>query len=225
MNGLGKLVVGVAFSGLLLGGCVSKVTEKEQFSGYLSNYAGLQETTSPSGQPTLRWVAPGFKPGNYSTVVFKQLDIYPAPSPNDRVNLKTIEQLRSYMSSDAKSTLSQRYRVVSSLQQAPAGQPTLILNAAITGVSAANEGMQWYEVLPVTAVVGAATAAAGHRDQNTILYVEANLVDAATGQPQVKVVRKIFGKNLSNASQAVTADDFKVALKTLNSDLAAFLAK
>jgi Protein of unknown function (DUF3313) len=225
MNGLGKLVVGVAFSGLLLGGCVSKVTEKDQFSGYLTNYDGLTETTSASGEPVLRWVAPGFKPGNYSTVVFKQLDLYPAPGPNDRVNMKTIEQLQSYMSSNAKSVLSQRFRVVSSQQQAPAGQPTLIMHAAITGVSAANEGMHWYEVVPVAAVVGAASAASGHRDQNTILYVEADMVDAATGQPQVKVVRKIFGKNLSNSSQSITADDFKAALKTLNSDMAVFINK
>ncbi|MDB6145880.1 MAG: hypothetical protein JWP80_4924 [Pseudomonas sp.] len=225
MNGLGKLVVGVAFSGLLLGGCVSKVTEKAQFSGYLTNYDGLQETKSPSGQDTLRWIAPGFQAGNYTTVVFKQLDLYPAPSPTDRVNMKTLEQLQSYMTSNAKSVLSQRYRVVSSMQQAPAGQPTLIMHAAITGVSAANEGMHWYEVVPVAAVVGAATAATGHRDQNTILYLEADFIDAATGMPQVKVVRKIFGKNLSNDKQAITTEDFKAALATLNSDMSVMLNK
>lgn len=224
MNGLGKLVVGVAFSGLLLGGCVSKVTEKEQFSGYLTNYDGLQETKSPSGQDTLRWIAPGFQAGNYSTVVFNKLDLYPAPSPNDRVNMQTLDQLQSYMTSNAKSVLSQRFRVVSSLQQA-AGQPTLIMHAAITGVSAANEGMHWYEVVPVAAVVGAATAATGHRDQNTILYLEADFVDAATGMPQVKVVRKIFGKNLSNDKQSITAEDFKAALATLNSDMSVMLSK
>lgn len=224
MNGLSKWVVGVALGGLLLGGCTSKVTEKDQYSGYLGNYDGLAETTSASGEPVLRWVASDFKPGNYSTVVFKQLDVYPTPSPNDKANAKTIEQLQAYMSSDAKATLSQRYKVVSSQQQAP-GSGTLILHAAITGVSSATEGMQWYEVLPITAVVGAASAASGHRDQNTFLYVEANLVDASTGQTKVKVVRKMFGKNLDNSSQTVTANDFKVALKTLNSDLSAFINK
>ena len=72
-----KLLVGIALSSLLLGGCVSKVTEKEQFSGFLPNYDGLQETTSSSGKEVLRWVAPDFKPGAYSTVVFNELELYP----------------------------------------------------------------------------------------------------------------------------------------------------
>jgi hypothetical protein len=223
MNVLGKWVAGAVVSSFVLGGCVSEVTEQEKFSGYLTSYSGLQQTKSASGQETLRWVAPGFQPGNYNNVVFKQLDLYPTPSPTDRVNMKTINELQAYMTSNAKSALSQRYRVVSSLQQAPAGEPTLIMHAAITGVSASNEGMHWYEIIPISAVVGATMAATGHRDQNTELYIEADLVDAQTGMPQVKVVRKIFGKTLSNSSQTITTEDFKAAINALTSDMSAFL--
>ena len=48
---------------------------------------------------------------------------------------------------------------------------TLILRAAITGVNAENEGMKWYEVVPVAAVVGGVTAITGHRDQDTTLFI------------------------------------------------------
>ena len=73
MNFSHKWITGAALSSLLLTGCVSKVTEQEQYSGFLKSYDGLQETTSPSGVEVLRWVAPGFKPADYSTVVFQGL--------------------------------------------------------------------------------------------------------------------------------------------------------
>ena len=91
MNQSHKWMVGVALGGLLLTGCVSKVTEKEQYSGFLPNYDGLQEVTTPSGQKAMRWIAPGFQASAYDTVVFKQLDLYPAPKPTERVNLQTLQ--------------------------------------------------------------------------------------------------------------------------------------
>lgn len=95
--------------------------------------------------------------------------------------------------------------------------------AAITGVSASDKGMQWYEVVPVAAVIGGVSAATGHRDQNSVLYIEAFLVDATTGRTEVKVVRKVFGEMLNNSSQKVTAADFNNAIKGLASDMNAFL--
>lgn len=88
-----KLLVGVALSSLLLTGCVSKVTEQSQYSGFLPHYDGLQEVTTPSGQKAMRWVAPGFTPAAYSTLVFNQLELYPAPKPDERVNLQTLQNL------------------------------------------------------------------------------------------------------------------------------------
>lgn len=218
-----KWMLGVALSGLLLGGCVSKVTEKEQYSGFLPNYGGLQETTSPSGVKVLRWQAPGFKPSDYSTLVFERLDLYPAPKPNERIDLKTLQELQTYTSTSAKQALSQNYRVVSNIEEVRGAERALILRAAITGVSASNEGMKWYEVVPVAAVIGATQAATGHRDQNTELYIEADLVDSATGMPVAKAVRKVFGEHLKNASQPITANDFKAAIKGMTSDMQSLL--
>ena len=223
MNISKQWLAGVALSALMLGGCVSKVTEEGQHSGFLRSYDGLQQTTSASGKPVMRWVADGFNPEAYDTVVFNQLELYPAPQPNERVNLQTLRELQSLTSSSVRSALQQKYRVVSSAAAAPAGSRTLVMRAAITGVSASNQGMRWYEVLPVTAAAGAVSFAAGYRDQNTELYVEAYLVDATTGQPVVKVVRKVFGATLANNTQVVTANDFKLAIKDLAADVNAFM--
>lgn len=218
-----KLFISVAVSGLLLGGCTSTITSKEQFSGFLPNYNNLQETTSPSGHKVLRWVAPGFSPDAYDTVMIKGLELYPEPKPNERVSQQTLQELQAFASSRAKSVLAQKYQVVSSLEAVPAGSRTLIMRAAITGVSASNEGMRWYEVVPVAAVLGATQAATGHRSQDTELFIEADFIDAATGLPVVKVVRKVLGETLKNSSQPVTANNFKAAITGLTNDLQAFI--
>ena len=216
---LAGLTVGI----VLLAGCVSKVTDKEQYSGYLDRYDVLKPAVSASGAPTLRWVSPRFNRGAYDTVVFDSLALYPAPKATDRVNMQTLEQLRTNASRAAGAALSKRYRIISSTQAIPQGSHALIMHAAITGVSASNEGMKWYEVIPVAAVVGSVSAATGHRDQNTELYVEAILIDASTNEPVARVVRKVFGKQLSNASAQISASDFDQAINDLAADLAAFL--
>ncbi|WP_152223400.1 DUF3313 domain-containing protein [Pseudomonas sp. SCB32] len=225
MSRFDKTLLCAIFSSVLITGCVSQVTEKEQYSGFLPNYSGLQEATSPSGHPVMRWVSPDFKPRSYSTVVFDKLVLYPAPKPNERVNQKTLQDLQNYASSTAKQTIALQYKVVPTRQAVPAGQRAMQVKAAITGVSASNEGMKWYEVVPIAAIVGATSAATGHRDQNTELYVEASITDVATGKPMVYVVRKIFGKTLENDKEAITADDFKQAIKEVNSDLSIMLSK
>ena len=97
------------------------------------------------------------------------------------------------------------------------------MHVAITGVSASNEGMKWYEIVPVAAVVGGVSAATGHRDQNTELYLEADFIDAQSGLPVVKVVRKVFGETLENDSQEITANDFKAAINGVANDMNALI--
>ena len=223
MNLSRNLLVGAALAGLMLSGCTSKVTEKDQYSGYLSNYNNLEEVTTTSGEKAMRWISPSWNPNAYDTVAFNKLELYPAPKPDERVNRQTLDELQSYMTSKAKGVLGQKYRVVSTVSAAPAGSKPLILRAAITGVSASNEGMKWYEVVPIAAVVGATQAATGHRDQDTNLFIEAEFIDARTNQTVAKVVRKVFGSQLSNESQKITTQDFKAAIDKLNADLWAFI--
>ncbi|MHC8366973.1 DUF3313 domain-containing protein [Pseudomonas sp. ZT5P21] len=218
-----KLFIGTALASLLLGGCTSKVTEREQYSGFLSNYNNLQQVTTTSGETAMRWVSPSWNPDAYNTVVFNKLELYPAPKPNERVNRQTLDDLQSYMTSKTKSVLGLKYRIVPGTNAAPAGSKALIMRAAITGVTAENEGMKWYEVVPVAAVVGTVSAVSGHRDQETTLFIEAELIDARSNQTVAKVVRKVFGATKENASEKITSKDFKVAIDKLTQDLQAFI--
>ncbi|MFJ3368243.1 DUF3313 domain-containing protein [Pseudomonas sp. NPDC086251] len=215
--------VGAALSSLLLAGCTSKVTERDQFSGFLTNYDDLQQVKSASGHPALRWVSPDFKPSGYDTVVFDRLQIFLAIKPTERVNLQTLQQIQSFSSDSVKEVLKQTYRVVPTAQSVPSGAKAMVMRTAMTGVAATNEGMRWYEVVPIAAVVGATEAVTGYRDQNTELYVEVEFIDLATGKPLAKVVRKVFGTPLKNNTQQVSVDDFKAAISETVRDLKTFL--
>ena len=68
----------------------------------------------------------------------------------------------------------------------PAEQ-TLILRAAITGVSTHVKPLKPYEVLPIGLAAATLMTVAGKRDQTTELFVEAELFDANTGQPVLQV--------------------------------------
>ncbi len=109
MNLSRKMLVGVALTGLLLGGCTSKVTETTQYSGFLSDYNNLQEVSTPSGGTAMRWVSPSWNANAYDTVAFNKLQLYPAPQPNERVNQQTLDDLQNYMTTKAKGVLGQKY--------------------------------------------------------------------------------------------------------------------
>ena len=213
-------VTGLLFSALLLGGCASKVTEPEQYSGFLADYSRLQPATSPTGQPVLRWMAPGLNLDSYKHVVVQSIGFHPAPSPSEQIGAPALAQLQAYTSEQIKAAFGRRFQVHEAGAQP--GPQTLILRAAITGVDTKAEGLKPYEVIPIALVVAATTSASGARDRTTELFVEAELIDASTGQPVLQVVRKGYGKELENKEEQVTLATLKGVIDGIVRDIDKF---
>ena len=209
----------LAVSALLLSGCTSHVTEKQQYSGFLSDYSQLQPTESASGQPTLRWISPDYKSSQYKDVLYTPLVYYPAAHPTARVSQQTLDQVLSYTDIQLKGAIATRRPLTN--QATP---HTLKVWAAITAVSAENEGVQFYEVVPVAAVVATTMAASGHRTQNSELFLEIEASDAVTGKPLIRVVRKAFGKTVSNSNTPITFEDLKPGINIMVRDTVSFNA-
>lgn len=81
---------------LALAGCSSKVAAPEQYSGFLKDYSGLQQTTSATGKPTLRWVDPSYNEANYDSILWTPITYYPAPKPTTQIGQKTLDELLNY---------------------------------------------------------------------------------------------------------------------------------
>ncbi len=66
---------------LALAGCSSKVAAPEQYSGFLKDYSGLQQTTSATGKPTLRWVDPSYNEANYDSILWTPITLIQRQNP------------------------------------------------------------------------------------------------------------------------------------------------
>lgn len=219
MNPIRTLLPVVLAVGVALGGCTSKTVSQDQYSGFLSSYEGLEPTRSASGVPVMRWVDPGFDLSRYDSLVLQPLGFYPQPKPDARIDQATLDAVLARANQQMAAALAQRLPLVRPEQ---AGPRTLVFRGAITGVAAANQGLRPYEVLPIALVLGGAMAATGERDQNTELYLEGELVENTTGKSVLRVVRKGFGKTLSNDRQKVTAADLAPVVDQLTRDALQF---
>lgn len=212
------IAAAVLAAGMLLAGCSSKVADTTQYSGFLQDYSKLQKVTTPSGHEVLRWISPDFKESNYRGIYIAPLVFFPPAKPNARVSQQTLDQVREYTSTTLRNAVAQR----TTLLPSPAGKRVLIAKVAITAVTAQNEDVQFYEVLPVTAVIATSMAASGHRTQDTALFMEIQLVDQDTGKTVLAVVRKSLGKTVSNANAPITLADVKKAIDDMVTDIVNF---
>lgn len=207
-----------ALSGLLmLAGCASKVAEPNQYSGFLKDYSGLQQTTSASGKPTLRWVDPAYDESKYDSIIWTPITYYPTPKPTTQVGQRALDDILAYTNTKMKTAIGQRKPIVTT-----PGQHSLIFRGAITGVSSQKEGLQFYEVVPVALVIAGTQMASGHRTMDTHLFFEGELIDAQTNKPVIKVVRMGEGKELNNENSPMTLATLKQVVDDMATDATMF---
>jgi hypothetical protein len=207
--------------GIFMAGCASKVTTSAQFSGFLGDYSKLKETESASGQKVLRWISPDFNIKEYTGVYYTPLIYFPGPTPSARVSQKTLDQILAYANKRLKEAVSKQLPLVHS----PKRRNTLVVRAAITAVAAEDRDLEVYEMIPIGAVIAGTMAATGNRAQNTALYLEVQVIDSNTGKPVIVVVRKAYGKEISNSNAPITADEVKSTIDNLVYDIINFRAK
>ena len=203
----------------LAAGCTSHVADTKQYSGFLGDYSQLTMAESASGKPTMRWISPDYRGANYPNVVYTPIVYYPAAHPTQRISQQTLDQIRQYADQKLKDGISVHKNLVTQK-----GPNTMVVRAAITAVAGENEGVQFYEVIPVGAVIAGTMAATGHRTQNSALFLEVEAVDAQTGKPLIKVVRKAFGRQLSNSETPITLNDVRPAIDEMVRDAVSFSA-
>ncbi|MBO1540252.1 DUF3313 domain-containing protein [Pseudomonas sp. OA65] len=204
----------VCIASLALAGCSSKVTQPDEYSGFLGDYSRLKEEKSPSGAVVMRWIDPKIDPGKYTHLYIEPTQLYPKPQPTVKIPQATLAGITAYYDQALKREAEKSLP----LATAP-GPGVLVVRAAITAVSSKTEGLKPYEVIPIALVAAAVSTASGIRDQETTLGTEAVFLDGGTHAVVAQVVRKGTGKPLSNESQVMKADDVKGVIDGWASDL------
>jgi hypothetical protein len=211
---LASMIGTVCIASLALMGCASKVTQPNEYSGFLGDYSRLKEEKSPSGAEVMRWVDPKIDLAKYSRVYIEPTQLYPKPQPTVKIPAATLAGITSYYDQALKREAGKSLPLATS-----PGPGVLVVRAAITAVSSKTEGLKPYEVIPIALVAAAVSTASGIRDQETTLGTEAVFLDGGNNAVIAQVVRKGTGKPLSNDSQVMEPDDFKSVIDGWASDL------
>ncbi|MBD9460083.1 DUF3313 domain-containing protein [Pseudomonas sp. PDM05] len=199
---------------IAMAGCASKITQPDEYSGFLSDYSQLKEAKSPSGADVMRWVDPKLDLSRYHAVFIEPTQFYPKPQATAKIPDSTLNGINAYYNQALKRELEKSLP----LAKAP-GPGVVVVRAAITAVSSKTEALKPYEYIPVALAVAAVSTGAGIRDQETTLGTEAQFLDGASGKVLAQVVRKGTGKPLANDAQVMKADDVKSVIDGWASDL------
>ncbi|AZF21647.1 DUF3313 domain-containing protein [Pseudomonas sp. R3-52-08] len=197
-----------------MAGCASKVTQPDEYSGFLSDYSRLKEAKSPSGAEVMRWVDPTLDLNRYSAVYIEPTQFYPKPQATPRIPDSTLRGINDYYNQALKRELARSMP----LANGP-GPGVIVVRAAITAVSSKTEGLKPYEFIPVAFVAAAVSTGTGIRDQQTTLGTEAQFLDGANAKVIAQVVRKGTGKPLANDTQVMKAGDVKSVIDGWATDL------
>ncbi|NVZ55914.1 DUF3313 domain-containing protein [Pseudomonas edaphica] len=209
-----RLMISTLCVAIAMVGCASKVTQPDEYSGFLSDYSLLKEAKSPSGAEVMRWVDPELSLNNFTAVFIEPTQFYPKPQATAKIPDSTLNGINTYYNQALKRELAKSLP----LANAP-GPGVIVVRAAITAVSSKTESLKPYEYVPVALVAAAVSAGTGIRDQETTLGTEAQFLDGGSGKVIAQVVRKGTGKPLSNDSQVMKADDVKSVIDGWASDL------
>lgn len=211
--------IGTALLGTsLLSGCMTTKPDASQYSGWMKDYSNLSEFRTPTGATAMRWISPELKQGQYQAIMIDPVSYYPQPQPGPQVPLKTLNSIPDYLEQQVRKEVGAVLPVV----QKP-GPGVLRFRAAITAVETPTESFQAYEVIPVALIFAGVSTAAGTRDHNTIVYLEAVMTDAQSGKLLGKVVRKGIGETLDSKKDQLTVTDTKPALDGWAKDAAVFV--
>ncbi|AZF53338.1 putative lipoprotein [Pseudomonas sp. R4-34-07] len=208
------MVSALCIASIGMAGCASKVTQPDEYSGFLSDYSRLKEAKSPSGAEVMRWVDPTLDLNRYSAVYIEPTQFYPKPQATPRIPDSTLRGINNYYNQALKRELARSMP----LANGP-GPGVIVVRAAITAVSSKTEGLKPYEFIPVAFVAAAVSTGTGIRDQETTLGTEAQFLDGANGKVIAQVVRKGTGEPLANDTQVMKAGDVKSVIDGWASDL------
>ena len=202
---LGFVVLGMTLAG-------SAALAQDGNSGFLRDYASLQEMQDAGGDTIRGWASPNFTPAKYNAVLLDPIVFYPEPRPSEKVSADALQQILAYVNKALRQSLDKRFKMVDR-----AGPGVARLRIAITSVAAKQEGLKPYQLVPLAFVFTMASRAAEGTPEQAVIVIEVEASDSATGKLLGERVRTGTGKRLQKIGDkdAITLDTVKPLLDQL----------
>jgi hypothetical protein len=200
---------------------VSPKPDPSQFSGWMKNYSNLSEHRTPSGGTSLRWVNPALNRGKYKALIIDDIWYHPKPQTGEHVKTAVLRDIPAYLTEQLRQQLGKELTIVKQ-----PGPGVLRLRVAVTGVKTLNRKEQKDSTNPVMLVFpdGSMSSTAKGGVQ-TVVFMEAQLVDSQTNNVMAKSVRRGISKSLSGKHAQLTLADVKPTLDNWVEDASVFFQK
>jgi hypothetical protein len=145
-------------------------------SGFLSDYSLLKPVKGPEGTKIHRYTKSDFDPLSYSAVMIEPVIINQAHT-DEKITPQIIEQTRAALDASIHDRLGQsKLKIVHE-----PGPNVLRVSVALSGAELDGEGFKPRNILPISAVLKAASYAVGKEEKTPVLLVESKITDSQSG--------------------------------------------
>jgi hypothetical protein len=204
-----RRVAPIVLSVLVLSACGGQAGLSAQSqSGFLGDsYDRLQQVPSEqSGVNIYRYKNPAFVLSNYKGLMIEPVVIYQSATSDaagQGVTEETIQDVKTKINDALSGQAKQHFNVVTK-----PGPGIARLTVALTGAEALDEGLKPRNLIPVSAVITAASRVAGVQSKNAMIVVEAKLQDSVSGVTLGQSLYTVAGESFrlqSSSDQAFEA--------------------
>jgi len=181
----------------------SKLSEQEKpQSGFLPDYSLLKSVKGPEGTKLYRYTKFDFDPLNYNAVIIEPVVINQAAA-DEKITPQIIDQTRIALDASIRDRVGQ-----SKLKMTHEAAPGVLrVSVAISGAELETEGFKPRNILPISAVIKAASYATGKEQKTPVLLVESKITDSQTGDLLRAGMITISGEAFRN--EASTGEEFQ----------------
>ena len=205
------LIVGMLSTTTACGMFAPKAPDVDRpYSGFMADYQPLNSVEVEEREfiASKAWIAPGADLRSYKTMIVDPIKLDPAIQHNLQITRDTMDAIRSYMTEALTHKLEEYYRVSSQ-----ANDRTLRAKVAITGLETRDEPLRFYEYWPTAMAFTGMTKLIGIRDEDILLFVEAEFVDVESRKVVAKTMVGMVGhERLENEWEAVSLNKLTTSI-------------
>lgn len=180
------------------------------YSGFMTDYQPLNtaEVEEREFFASKAWIAPGANLRSYTNVVVDPISLDPSIQQNLQVTQSTMDAIRAYMTQALTAKLQEYYSL-----SAQASDHTLRAKVAITGLETRDEPLRFYEYWPTAMAFTGMTKLIGIRDEDILLFVEAEFVDTESKAVVAKTMVGMVGhERLENEWEPVSVNKLTTSI-------------
>lgn len=180
------------------------------YSGFMNDYQPLSSVEVEEREffASKAWIAPGANLRSYKTMIVDPIKLDPTIQHNLQITSDTMGAIKSYMTEALTRKLQEYYQVSDQ-----ANERTLRAKVAITGIETRDEPLRFYEYWPTAMAFTGMTKLIGIRDEDILMFVEAEFVDVDSKAVVAKTMVGMVGhERLENEWEAVSLNKLTTSI-------------